>query len=307
MKKVILASFLIALNYACSNDSGKTAVEALPVNSPKQQISYLMGADNAGQVVQDPNFAKYDKAEILKGFKTGLDNAESFDAACQQSIQSLLGKTQQEFNEQYVKEASLCIGKFLGGMFKTSWEQAKSFDEFDKKYLIYGFQLGLNKADTLIKKEVKTAMMKDFMTKINNRVLAEVTKREDAFFAKVKAMKGIRELQNGIYLETIQAGNGANPTATSDVKAHYVLMNTDGDTLQSSLNNPQVPVFNLGAVIPGWTIGIPAMKKGGKYKLYVPQNMAYGRQSPDPNSIPPFATLVFYVDLIDFGPTGSMK
>lgn len=307
MKKVILASFLVALSVACSNNSGKSEAEALPLTSPKQQISYLMGADNAGQVVQDPNFAKYDKAEILKGFKTGLDDAKSFDAACQQSIQSLLGHNQQEFNEQYVKEASLCIGKFLGGMFKTSWEQAKSFDEFDKKYLIYGFELGLNKADTLIKKEVKTTMMKDFMTKINNRVLAEVTKREDAFFAEVKAMKGIKELQNGIYLETIQAGNGASPTAASDVKAHYVLMNTEGDTLQSSLNNPQIPVFNLGSVIPGWTIGIPAMKKGGKYKLYVPQNMAYGRQSPDPNSIPPFATLVFYVDLVDFGPMGSMK
>lgn len=307
MKKVIAASLLIALNFACSSDSGETAVAALPLNTPKQQISYLMGSDNAGQVLQDPNFAKYDKAQILEGFKAGLNDEKSFDAACQQSIQNLLGPSQQEFNEKYAKEASLCIGKFLGGMFKTSWEQAKSFNEFDKKYLVYGFELGLNKADTLIKKEVKATMMKDFMTKINNRVMADVTKREEVYFAKVKGINGIKELQNGIFLETIQAGTGASPTAASDVRAHYVLMNTEGDTLQSSLNNPQIPVFNLGSVIPGWTIGIPAMKKGGKYKLYVPQNMAYGRQSPDPNTIPPFATLVFYVDLVDFGPMGTLK
>lgn len=304
----MLASLLIALSYACGSDSVEAGgVKSLPLDSPKQKISYLMGSDNAGQLLQDPNFAKYDKAEILKGFKTGLEDEKSFDAACQQTIQKLLGQTQQEFHEEHAKEASLCIGKFLGGMFKTSWEQAKSYDEFDKEYLIYGFELGLNKADTLIKKDVKDAMMKDFMTKINNRVMAEVTKRENAYFSKVKTIAGIKELQNGIYLETIKAGNGASPTAASDVRAHYVLMNTEGDTLQSSLSNPQIPVFNLGSVIPGWTLGIPAMKKGGKYKLYVPQNMAYGKQSPDPNSIPPFATLVFYVELVDFGPMGTLK
>lgn len=307
MKKVILASLLLAITYACGSDAKESNTKTLPLDSPKQKISYLMGSDNAGQLLQDPNFAKYDKTAILKGFKIGLDDEKAFDANCQQTIQQLLGQTQQEFHEQYAKEASLCIGKFLGGMFKTSWEQAKSYDEFDKAYLIYGFELGLNKADTLIKKEVKDAMMKDFMTKINNRVMAEVTKREDAYFSKVKTIAGVKELQNGIFLETIKAGNGGNPTAASDVRAHYVLMNTEGDTLQSSLSNPQIPVFNLGSVIPGWTIGIPAMKKGGKYKLYVPQNMAYGKQSPDPNSIPPFATLVFYVDLVDFGPMGTLK
>ncbi len=192
-------------------------------------------------------------------------------------------------------------------MFKTSWTQAKSYNEFDKEYLVYGFSLGLKKEDTLIAKDLKATMLKDFMTKVNTRVMAEVTKKETAFFNKVKQIATIKELPNGLYMETIQAGTGGSPTATSDVKAHYVLMNTEGDTLQSSLNGPQIPVFNLGGVIPGWTVGIPFMKKGGKYKLYVPQNMAYGKDSPDPNTIPPFSTLVFYVELVDFGPMGSVK
>lgn len=305
MKKIILASLLLALNFACGDD--KDAGKTLPLTTQKQQISYLMGADNAGQLLQDPNFAKYDKDQILKGFEEGLKNEKTFDQACQQTIQNLLGPTQQEFNQKYAKDASLCIGKFIGGMFKTSWEQAKSFNEFDREYLVYGFSLGLKKEDTLIKKELKATMLKDFMTKINTRVMAEVTKKETAFFSKVKQIAAIQELPNGLYMETIKAGNGGSPTAASDVKAHYVLMNTAGDTLQSSLSAPQIPVFNLGGVIPGWTVGIPFMKKGGKYKLYVPQNMAYGKDSPDPNSIPPFATLVFYVELVDFGPMGTIK
>lgn len=306
MKKIILASLLLALNFACSDDKG-TSGKVLPLNNQKQQISYLMGADNAGQLIQDPNFAKYDKEQILKGFEEGLNNEKSFDEVCQQTIQNLLGPTQQEFNEKYAKDASLCIGKFIGGMFKTSWVQAKSFDEFDKEYLVYGFDLGLKKQDTLIKKEVKETMLKDFMAKVNSRIMAEVTKKETAFFSDVKQMAAIKELPNGLYMETIKAGTGGSPTAASDVKAHYVLMNTNGDTLQSSLKNPQIPVFNLGSVIPGWTVGIPFMKKGGKYKLYVPQAMAYGKDSPDPNSIPPFSTLVFYVELVDFGAMGTLK
>jgi FKBP-type peptidyl-prolyl cis-trans isomerase FkpA len=305
MRKIILASLLLAVTFACGDD--KDASKALPLNTPKQRISYLMGADNAGQLLQDPNFAKYDKDQILKGFEEGLTNEKSFDAACQTTIQNLLGPSQQEFNEKYVKDASLCIGKFIGGMFKTSWTQAKSYNEFDKEYLVYGFSLGLKKEDTLIAKDLKATMLKDFMTKVNTRVMAEVTKKETAYFNKVKQIAAIKELPNGLYMETIQAGTGGSPTATSDVKAHYVLMNTEGDTLQSSLNGPQIPVFNLGGVIPGWTIGIPFMKKGGKYKLYVPQNMAYGKDSPDPNTIPPFSTLVFYVELVDFGPMGSVK
>ncbi|WP_294677029.1 FKBP-type peptidyl-prolyl cis-trans isomerase [uncultured Fluviicola sp.] len=305
MKKIILASLLLAVTFACGDD--KDATKSLPLNTPKQRISYLMGADNAGQLLQDPNFAKYDKDQILKGFEEGLTDEKSFDAACQTTIQNLLGPSQQEFNEKYVKDASLCIGKFIGGMFKTSWTQAKSYNEFDKEYLVYGFSLGLKKEDTLIAKDLKATMLKDFMTKVNTRVMAEVTKKETAFFNKVKQIATIKELPNGLYMETIQAGTGGSPTATSDVKAHYVLMNTEGDTLQSSLNGPQIPVFNLGGVIPGWTVGIPFMKKGGKYKLYVPQNMAYGKDSPDPNTIPPFSTLVFYVELVDFGPMGSVK
>ena len=67
MRKIILASLLLAVTLACGDDKGATKV--LPLNTPKQRISYLMGADNAGQLLQDPNFAKYDKDQILKGFE----------------------------------------------------------------------------------------------------------------------------------------------------------------------------------------------------------------------------------------------
>jgi FKBP-type peptidyl-prolyl cis-trans isomerase len=306
MKKIIAFLCLSTVLVACG-DKNKDGVETLPLTSTKQKVSYLMGAENAKQLLQDPNFPRYKKDQLLEGFKIGLKDPKSFDAACQQSIQSCLGQGQGTFNEQFNMEASLCIGKYLGSMFNSSWTQAKSFKEFEAKYLIYGFQIGLAAGDTLIKDEEKTEIMGAFMNKVNARVMADVNQREGAYFKKVKAISGIQSLPNGIFLETYAKGNGGSPEASYDVKAHYVLLNTNGDTLQSSLKNPQIPVFNLGQVIPGWTVAFPFMKKGGKYKLHVPQNMAYGKDTPDPNTIPAFSTLVFYVELVDFGPAGTVK
>lgn len=294
-----------ALLTACG-DEKKAAVEALPLDTYKKEISYLMGASHAEQVVKDPNWERYDKAAMVEGFKLGLDNTKAFGQADQQNIMKLLGQTQGEFHDEFKVEGSKSIGKFLGSSFADSWQRINFMSEFDKKYLVYGFHLGVLKQDTLIKAEIKQKMLQSFMTRVNTRIASEVDRKEKVFFDKVKVIPGIKDIGNGIYLETLTAGNGGSPLVSDDVKAHYVLMSAAGDTIQSSLNGPEVPVFNLGQVIQGWTIGIPQMKKGGKYKLYVPQGMAYGANPPSPD-IEPFATLVFYVELIDFGKAGSLK
>ncbi len=304
MKKFLFIFTLLLIASACSES--KPTEEVLPLDSYKREISYLVGADHAQQIVQDPNFAKYNMKEVMSGFELGLKNPAVFDAACQENIQKLIGSDQRQFNMEYKDPASLSIGKLLGSVFKTGWERAKSFNEFDLKYISYGFSKALTKADTLIKPEIKQKMLTEFMTKVNNKVMVDINKAEKAYFEVIKMKSGIQSLPQGLYLETLTAGKGGSPISSDDVKAHYVLMSAQGDTIQSSLNGPEVPIFNLSGVIPGWTVGIPFMKKGGKYKLYVPQAMAYGANPPD-QSIPQFATLVFYVELIDFGKAGSLK
>lgn len=304
--RALLYTTLVALVLFSCDSKDENAIEELPMKSYKQEISYLIGADHAHQMDKDPNFDKYNKEEIIKGFEEGLKNPGVYDANCENSIRSLIGEDQTQFNEAFKDPASNCIGKFLGSMFKESWNQIKAMNEFEEKYIVYGFKLAMYKKDTLIEESVKQRMLSEFMTKVNSRLTAEVDRVEKVFFDEVKKKKGIQELPQGIFMETIKASNGASPTISDDVKCHYVLMNTNGDTLQSSLGDQPI-VFNLGQVIPGWTVGIPFMKKGSTCKLYVPQAMAYGKNSPDPNTIPPFATLVFYIELIDFGKTGTLK
>jgi FKBP-type peptidyl-prolyl cis-trans isomerase FklB len=88
------------------------------------------------------------------------------------------------------------------------------------------------------------------------------------------------------------------------VKVHYILTSSLGDTIQSSYqgdgkgNVEPVPLALNGGVIPGWSFAIPKMKVGGKYRIYIPWNLAYGEQQGK-------ESLCFMVELLERGAEGS--
>jgi FKBP-type peptidyl-prolyl cis-trans isomerase FkpA len=102
-----------------------------------------------------------------------------------------------------------------------------------------------------------------------------------------------------IYIET-KKGTGETPKVTDMVKVHYTGKLLDGTKFDSSVDRGEPAEFPLGQVIPGWVEGLQLMRKGGKAKLIIPFNMAYGPNGQ--GSIPPFSPLTFEVELIDFKP-----
>ncbi len=129
--------------------------------------------------------------------------------------------------------------------------------------------------------------------------MAEVEKKKgDVFLAKAAQEKGAKKTSSGlIYIEE-KAGKGAQPKETDKVKVNYEGSLTDGTVFDSSVKRGQPATFPLNGVIPCWTEGVQMMKVGGKAKLICPSSLAYGDHGAPPR-IPPGATLVFNIELLD--------
>ena len=91
------------------------------------------------------------------------------------------------------------------------------------------------------------------------------------------------------------------PKATDTVKVHYHGTLINGTVFDSSVDRGKPVSFPLNRVIKGWTEGLQNVKTGGKVKLVIPSNLAYGDAGAPPK-IPGGATLVFEVELIEIVP-----
>ena len=102
-----------------------------------------------------------------------------------------------------------------------------------------------------------------------------------------------------VSIETQKGKGAAHPTATDEVTVHYTGMLLDGTKFDSSVDRGEPAKFPLNQVIPGWTEAIQLMTKGSKAKIIIPSNLGYGPRGAGAQ-IPPFSTLIFEVELIDF-------
>jgi FKBP-type peptidyl-prolyl cis-trans isomerase len=102
-----------------------------------------------------------------------------------------------------------------------------------------------------------------------------------------------------LIIEDLTVGNGATASAGQYVSVHYTGWLTNGQKFDSSVDRNDPFEFRLGAgqVISGWDQGVAGMQVGGKRKLTIPPNLAYGSRGAG-GVIPPNATLVFEVELL---------
>jgi peptidylprolyl isomerase len=112
--------------------------------------------------------------------------------------------------------------------------------------------------------------------------------------------KKIQSMASGLKYVDLVEGKGSPPTTGQTVSVHYTGWLTNGSKFDSSVDRGQPFEFSLGTggVIKGWDEGVATMKMGGKRKLIIPAEMGYGA-SGSPPDIPPNATLVFDVELLD--------
>jgi len=135
----------------------------------------------------------------------------------------------------------------------------------------------------------------------------ETAMQDEVIFLAENARKpGITITQTGLQYEIISEGYGARPSSLDRVLVHYEGTFTNGKFFDSSYTRGVPAEFNLDDIIPGWTEGLQLMRVGGKYKFYVPSELGYGEEGMRDWSgrelIPPFATLIFEVELLEINP-----
>jgi len=144
----------------------------------------------------------------------------------------------------------------------------------------------------------REAAKTEMQAELNKETFKEYITQNEAFLAANKDKPGVVTTPSGLQYEVIKKGTGPVPTTESTVKVHYVGTLIDGTEFDSSVKRNEPAVFPVTGVIPGWTEALMLMPVGSKYKLYLPQSIAYGARGAG-EIIKPYSTLIFEVELLE--------
>jgi FKBP-type peptidyl-prolyl cis-trans isomerase FklB len=120
----------------------------------------------------------------------------------------------------------------------------------------------------------------------------------EAFLADNAQRPEVKTTASGLQYEVLQEGDGPKPSPTSQVTVHYHGTLIDGTVFDSSVERGAPATFGVNQVIRGWTEALQLMAAGSKYRLTIPQELAYGANPHPGGAIQPFAALIFDVELL---------
>lgn len=184
---------------------------------------------------------------------------------------------------------------------------AKTFEMLNTKPNLEVLNKAIN--DVLEKKELamtEEEMQNSIRAFQQNLMEAQMKKREEdavkneeeakKFLEENKSKEGVVTLPSGLQYKVIKEGNGPKPQETDSVTVHYKGTLLDGTTFDSSYDRGEPITFPLNRVIKGWTEALQLMPVGSKWEIFIPPNLAYGKEGNQ--RIPPNALLKFEVELL---------
>lgn len=287
MKKlnIFLVVAVIAASVLSSCNSNSTKMPSL--KNQIDSLNYAFGLANGNGIKQ--YYLASDSA-----------NADSLNA----KIESLLrgmdeGMKGEATDNPELSELGTNIGNALKEQ-KTAGLMGDSSLTVDIKLIKQGLINGMKGSNIQMTAEEAQLYLNTTMQKLQEKRMQEQNgpnKAAGEVFLKENAKKaGVVTTASGLQYEVIKKGTGALPTDTSRVKVHYHGTLIDGTVFDSSVDRGEPAVFGVNQVIKGWTEALKLMPVGSKYKLYIPQELAYGSQNM--GNIKPFSALIFEVELI---------
>jgi FKBP-type peptidyl-prolyl cis-trans isomerase len=182
------------------------------------------------------------------------------------------------------------------GVLVASNLKAQAGDSLDLNALFQGINDAYKGRPIQLKIEECSNMAQQHVQQYSRRKGERVRKESSIFLEKNKMDPTVKSTASGLQYKILNIGTGASPLATDRVTVHYTGRLIDGTIFDSSVQKGQPATFNVGRVISGWTEALQMMHEGDKWMLFIPQELGYGAGGN--NGIPPFAALIFEVELI---------
>lgn len=193
-----------------------------------------------------------------------------------------------------LEKVSYAVGMSIGESLK-----AQNLEDIDTKTFANAMDAIFNNLNPQLTKEEANQIIQTYLDKKKQVAYGNLKSEGEKFLIENKKNKGVQTTDSGLQYEILKSGNGEKPLKSDSVTVHYHGTLIDGTVFDSSVNRGNPATFGVQQVIPGWTEALQLMDIGSKYRLFIPQELAYGANPHPGGPIEPFSTLIFEVELLN--------
>ncbi|MEN9997437.1 MAG: hypothetical protein RI922_427 [Bacteroidota bacterium] len=193
-----------------------------------------------------------------------------------------------------IKAVSYCVGMSIAGSLMQ-----QDLEGVSPQILAEAISDAFAGKEPLYTPEMANTIIQNYLQSAGEAKFGQNKEAGEAFLNENKAKEGIHTTATGLQYEILTEGNGNKPAATDSVTVHYHGTLIDGTVFDSSVMRGQPATFGVHQVIPGWTEALQLMSVGAKFRLYIPQELAYGAHPHPGGPIKPYSALIFDVELLE--------
>lgn len=202
--------------------------------------------------------------------------------------------------ETEIDSASYALGMDMAIKVKANFDEAKT-DLF-----LQGYRNGMDSTNLLISQKDLNIFLRNFFrkqqtekrTKDALKRFSDVKKAGEDFLAENAVKDGVVTTDSGLQYIVLKEGKGDKVKPTDKVKIHYHGTTIDGKVFDSTVEKKKPYESKANIFVPGFNEALTLMNKGAKYKVFIPQQLAYGVQQRG-QLIKPFSALVFEIEILE--------